>query len=93
MPECDIGANNREIQYDQPWLHFAIPYSNGKIKNCVRYAPSERNGTEESKMHCNTEMFDVSREIACTEYIYSSDEMNLQTEVRQTTFWLANQLK
>lgn len=85
VSECDAGENDREIEYDQPWLHNAIPYENGKIKNCVRYARLERNetGTLAGRDQCTAEKFDRSSEIACAEYIYSSDEKNLQTEARQ----------
>lgn len=79
MPGCDIGENNREIEYDQPWLNFAIPHSNGKIKNCVRFAPLE--GHESESDRCSAEMFNRSIEIECFEFIYASDETNIQTEV------------
>lgn len=84
VSECDVGENDREIEYDQPWLHYAIPYENGKIKNCVRYARLERRetGTPAERDQCTAEIFNRSSEIECSEYIYSSDEKNLQTEAR-----------
>lgn len=80
VPECDIGENNRVIQYDQPWLHDAIPTSNGKLKNCVRYAPINGNDTDNNH-ECSASMFNTSVEIECSEFIYVTDQKNVQTEV------------
>lgn len=83
VSECDISANNQGIQYDQPWLHYAIPHSNGKLSSCSRYAPSI-NRNESSGLvreaQCRPEMFDTSKTVECTEFIYTSDEKNVQTE-------------
>lgn len=79
MPECDLGVNNREIPFDQPWLPNAIPYSDGKIESCFRYAPKNQTKTEDGQ--CSAEMFDKV-EITCSEYVYASQERNLQTEVK-----------
>lgn len=85
VPECDIGDNSRDIAYDQPWVRSAIPsFSNGKLKNCVRYAPIKRNETDlfAKNQQCTTELlFNTSAEIECTEFIYATDERNVQTEV------------
>lgn len=92
MPECDIGVNNREIQFDQPWLPNAIPYSNDQIDRCFRYVPKNQTETEYGK--CSAEMFDKHVKIPCTEYVYASQERNLQTEVtlnknqKWINFWL-----
>lgn len=85
MPECDIDGNDRDVPLDQPWLSLAIPSSNGKLNNCVRYAPIIMNGSSTSpigKNQCNSDMFNTSLTIPCTENVYASDEMNVQTEVR-----------
>lgn len=83
VPECDVGENNRDIVYDQTWVGSAIPkMPNGKFKNCVRYAPIG-NVTEAFSNKCSADMFNTSAEIACSEFIYASDERNLQTEVRR----------
>lgn len=80
VPECDLDvANNRDIQYDQPWLPYAIPLSDGKYDKCFRYAI--KNHT--SSTQCAADMFDNSTKIKCTEYVYASDEINVQTEVGQ----------
>lgn len=85
MPECDDDIDIRELQYDQPWLHFAIPSSSAnKIENCVRYAPLLRNETsarQGGSNQCTSDMFNTSQTIACSEYVYASDEKNIQTEV------------
>lgn len=78
VPECDVGVNNRDIPYDQPWLSAAIPYSNNKIDRCFRYAP--KNYTSVSA-ECSADLFDNTTTIPCTEFIYASDETNVQTEV------------
>lgn len=88
MPECEIGSNNRELSFDQPWLDYAIPLKNGKLNNCRRYAP--RNGTTNlnGPGQCSADMFDTSVEIACTEFVYTSNERNLQTEVWNCDFFV-----
>lgn len=78
MPECEVGNNNRELAFNQPWLNYAIPSENGKYDKCYRYAPKS-NLNDPGK--CSADMFDTSKRIECTEYIYASDEVNLQTEV------------
>ena len=80
MPECDIAENNRNIPYDQPWVSHAIPMKNEKLDNCVHYALE--NSTADEAGHCSADTsFDTSKEIPCTEFIYASDERNVQTEV------------
>lgn len=85
MPECDDDISNREVQYDQPWLHLAIPSSAAnKTENCVRYAPiswTETSALQGGIKQCNSSMFNTSQTIACSEYVYASDERNIQTEV------------
>lgn len=78
VPECDIGDNNREISYDQPWLSHAIPSSSNGFESCVRYALKN---VSSSGPQCSADHFDTSKQIKCSEYIYSSDEKNVQTEV------------
>lgn len=92
MPECDfIAENNRAIEFNQQWLNFSIPpdsTANNKIANCVRYAPvtdattnnlttALPNGTGQ----CTADSFNTMQTIECTEYVYASDERNIQTEV------------
>lgn len=81
MPECEFADNNREIPFDQPWLSNAIPYSNDGIDNCFRYAP--KNQTNEKSGECAADLFNKSVRIACSEYVYASDERNVQTEVKE----------
>lgn len=86
MPECDIGENNRQIAYDQPWLQNAIPYSNDKYESCVRYASvnkSESFIANEKDFQCFNNSFNTLERIECSEFIYASDEQNMQTEVNQ----------
>lgn len=78
VPECEASNNNRDLPFDQPWLHIAIPSKSEKLDNCFRYAPKNRT-TEPGK--CTADMFDTSKRIACNEFIYASDEKNIQTEV------------
>lgn len=80
MPECEAGENNRDLPYDQPWLKNAIPLENGKLDHCHRFSPKNRTIIEPTNQ-CSANMFDSSTKIACTEYIYASDEKNIQTEV------------
>lgn len=79
VPECELNSNNRDIPFDQPWLHDAIPFSDDKIDSCYRYAP--KNNTDTEFGQCSADMFDKTRKIECTEYVYGSDEKNVQTEV------------
>lgn len=83
MPECEVGIDNREIPFDRPWLDIAIPSENGKLDNCHRYAP--KNWTDITPGQCSVDMFDRSKKIPCNEYIYASDEKNIQTEVKIDT--------
>lgn len=89
VPECDVGDNNREISYDQPWLQYAIPQSQNGYENCVRYAPINSS----TSSTCNISNFNTLEQIKCTEFIYTTDESNVQTEVilissKQTNFFL-----
>lgn len=80
----DHANNNRLIQYDQPWLPFAIPSTNSSFENCFRYAPANLSDVDGSIVgigQCNAQSFDVTKKIECTEFVYRSDEKNLQTEV------------
>lgn len=77
MPECDVGDNNREISYDQPWLKYAIPKTEKGYDNCYRYAPNDSS----IEVSCDVDNFNTSRRIKCAEYIYTTDEKNIQTEV------------
>lgn len=80
MPECDVAQiNNRDIAYDQPWLRYAIPSNDGKYDKCHRYAI--KNQTSFGADQCNANLFDNATKIECTEFIYASDERNIQTEV------------
>lgn len=82
MPECDIGVDNREIGYDQPWLQKAIPSTNGQLESCVRYVPKNQTTTLfVENTECSADLFNTSQQIQCSEYIYSTDERNIQTEV------------
>lgn len=67
--------------YNQSWLPYAIPAADGKYDKCSRYAI--KNHTTFGMEQCNSAMFDNSTKIECTEYIYASDEKNVQTEVCQ----------
>lgn len=78
IPECDLNVNNRDIQYNQSWLENAIPLKNGEIDNCNRYEPLHPNIHSDQ---CTADLFNVSKQIPCTEFVYASDEINLQTEV------------
>lgn len=81
IPECDAtNTDNRKIEFDQPWLAHVIPSSQDSLADCVRYAPND-NLTEIDQNACSANMFDASRLIECNEFIYSSDEINVQTEV------------
>lgn len=80
VPECEVG-NNRELPFSQAWLSNAIPLENGKLDHCHRYAPKNWTATLSDPGKCSADMFDTSVKIACTEYVYTSDEANLQTEV------------
>lgn len=80
MPECDVGENNREIVYDQPWLKFAIPTSKNGFENCVRNAPI--NSTTTNDYQCSANLFNTSKQIPCKEFVYKTDEINIQTEVK-----------
>lgn len=83
IPECDTNTGNREIEFDQPWLTHAIPSSkDSNFAKCVRYAPND-NVTNIDQNDCSANMFDSTRQIECNEFIYSSDEINVQTDVSE----------
>lgn len=83
MPECeDITLNSRELEFNQPWLNFTIPpdpATHKSVHSCVRYAPiaAQSNGAG----HCTADSFDMTQTIECTEFVYETDERNIQTEV------------
>lgn len=81
VPECDVGDNNRDISYEQPWLKYAIPQSSNGYgyDNCVRYAPI--NSSTISPHECDINNFNTLKQIKCTEFVYTTDETNVQTEV------------
>lgn len=86
MPECDVGENNRQILFNQTWVHYAIPTLNDTLEKCERNAPAntiEIDGIS-TGIQCSAEHFNRSSKIKCDEYIYASDEKNLQTEVKLT---------
>lgn len=86
VPECEVDNNNRGLPFNQPWLNNAIPTKNGKLSNCLRYAPRNLTTNLNGPEQCSADMFDTSVEIACTEFVYSSNERNLQTEVLNQVF-------
>lgn len=67
------------MPYNQTWLRSAIPYPLNKIDRCHRYAP--RNETKVDGQ-CSADLFDNTKLIECSEYVYAGDEKNVQTEVR-----------
>lgn len=95
IPECDIDRNSRLIEYDQPWLSLAIPSNDSVFENCFRYAPVNLDKAHRSmpgnqnkiapsilkRNKCSAQQFDLTSKIGCTEFVYKSDEKNLQTEV------------
>lgn len=81
MPECETSDNNRGIPFNQTWLNNAIPIKNEKFENCLRFAP--RNLTTIEAEKCSADMFDTTTKIECSDFIYASDEQNLQTEVKR----------
>lgn len=88
MPECEIGKNNREIPFNQSWLLSAIPAtSNDNIENCVRYTPimeqNSNTSTDKQTHQCSENLFNTSQTTECSEFIYASDERNIQTEVKK----------
>lgn len=85
VPECEAGNNNRELPFNQTWLNNAIPMENGKFDKCHRYAPKVYTSALSDPGQCSADMFDTSKKIECTEYVYSSNEINLQTEVKEIT--------
>lgn len=92
-----MGIGIRETGYDQNFLEYAIPKSKNGFANCHRFAPNnsilqnELNGehgtvrdeTEQKEKFCNRDMFDRTEKIQCTEFVYKTDETNVQTEVRK----------
>lgn len=86
MPECDgIDEDNRKLEYNQRWLKWAIPpdaTTHKKVAKCIRYAPiAQSNETKQ----CAAESFNRMQRIPCTEYVYKTDERNIQTEVSLPT--------
>lgn len=82
MPECEIGSNNRNISFNQTWLHNAIPLKNAKNDNCFRYARKNLTTVVPGTCSADADIFDTTKKIPCNEFIYASNERNLQTEVK-----------
>lgn len=85
MPNCDVGENNREIIYDQPWLMYAIPTSKHGFESCYHYARNDSFSGNENQ--CSRDLFNTSNRIECTEFVYKTDEINVQTEVKHVFFF------
>lgn len=83
MPECEFGEDNRDLKFGQPWLSSAIPQLNEKFDDCYRFAPKNWTSSPLEYGQCNADMFDASKKVVCTEYVYSTDEKNIQTEVME----------
>lgn len=81
MPECEFGVNNRNLPYNQPWLNKTIPQLDEKFDNCHRFATKNLTSIQLLSGQCAADMFDSSQIISCSEYAYTSDEKNIQTEV------------
>lgn len=81
MPECEFDVNNRDLPYNQSWLDYTTPQLDEKFDNCHRYAPKNLTSFELLNGQCATNMFDSFQIIPCSEYVYTSDEQNIQTEV------------
>lgn len=78
VPECDLAdRNNRDLKYNQPWLKYAIPSTNDTIDKCHRYASINSTSID----RCDASRFDTTQQIKCTEFVYKTDEINLQTQV------------
>lgn len=76
-----MDENNREIVYDQPWLKYAIPTSKSGYESCVHYAKNDSFIGNENQ--CDHDLFNTSNQIQCTEFVYKTDEVNVQTEVNK----------
>lgn len=80
MPNCDGDVNNRELNYVQPWLKYAIPSTDTGFESCSYYAPNT-SFTSNVLPQCSRNYFNKSKQIHCTEFVYKTDETNIQTEV------------
>lgn len=81
MTECDdITVNNRDLEFNQPWLNFSIP-SDSDYKKCYRYAPTAAAALSNGTGQCAADAFNTTHTIKCNEFVYASDERNVQTEV------------
>lgn len=83
VPGCDIGSDDRSINYEQTWLSNAIPKESEHYDDCLHFVPIYEitNTTLTNEFECSKESFDTSAVQGCSKFIYSSDEKNVQTEV------------
>lgn len=75
------------LQYDQSWLSYAIPSKSDSFEKCFRYAPVNISENSESLIEnaqCDEKLFDTTKRIECTEFVYRTDEKNVMTEVRSS---------
>lgn len=87
MPNCDVDVNNRELNYVQPWLKYAIPSTDTGFESCAYYAPNTT-VTSNKTPQCSRNYFNTSKQIQCDEFVYKTDETNVQTEVNSNVGFL-----
>lgn len=74
ITECENGNN---IEYSPKWIESAIPFENGMLKTCVRYASNN------SYSECiSSEHFNNFIEEECTDVVFDNYEKTIVKEVR-----------
>lgn len=76
IPGCDDGLT----EYQPEWLLHAVPHTNGIPSRCTMYENSIKNASQ-----CwDQNAFETDKIIACTEWIFETDEKTILSEVMLT---------
>uniref|UniRef100_A0A146LKW8 Organic cation transporter-like protein n=1 Tax=Lygus hesperus TaxID=30085 RepID=A0A146LKW8_LYGHE len=74
VPQCE-SAN--DTKYNSPWVNRSIPYENGNVAKCLRYAPISGHENDTS---CSDEDFNPNVTEKCSNYVFATQENSIARE-------------
>ncbi|KAF6204755.1 hypothetical protein GE061_018917 [Apolygus lucorum] len=74
IPQCE-SANS--TKYNSPWVNRSIPYKNGIVSKCLRYAPVSGHEDDTS---CSDEDFNTNITEKCSQYVFATKENSIARE-------------
>lgn len=80
---CNIpGCDQEPYNFNQQWISNGIPEKNGFPEKCIKY---EQLLIPDNATECyNSDIFNSSHQVKCNNFIYDTNELTLQNEVRST---------